>query len=334
MLATATFSQFTINSTYNLVAGDNYRMDMYDEVVSIDPGPSGTNISWDFSTISGGVYIPGEPAFCVDPAGTPYADSAAVAGANLCIRGEGTGNEGPFAYYSFTNTEQTMLGIGNTQGGGVSFTNYTDPLTGITFPCSYGSVMDDTYKYLLYNSTSGMYFMKDSGSVHTVVDAWGSITTPEAHYDNVIRFTTTTTSTMWMNFGTGWTPLGTSTDIHYSWYAENIKTDVFSITEFVDVGGYSVKYLADHNFPVGIIEQEDVSFSIYPNPASERVHIKCEKEMTSVSIFSLDGRRLESRQIYGINETSLELNQHPGGIYLIEVRYGHNEVLRERLLIQ
>ena len=87
LLSSAVFSQITLNSSYNLLPGDNYRMDIYDEIPSMDPGPAGANQTWDFSSIPGGVYIQGEESFCIDPAGTPYADSSTVATANLCIRG-------------------------------------------------------------------------------------------------------------------------------------------------------------------------------------------------------------------------------------------------------
>ena len=257
LLTSAVFCQFTMNSSYNLLPGENYRFDLYDEVVTIDPGPAGTNIIWDFSTISGGTFINGDPAFCVDPAGTPYIDSASVATANICVRGEGTSDEGQFVYYEMTNTSQTMLGLGNSQSGGTSFASYIDPLIGMEFPCSYGSNFTDTYEYQIYNTTAGMYFMKDVGTAVTTVDAWGSITTPEAHYDNVIRLKTTTTSDLFMNFGAGWVLTSSSVDIHYSWIAENMKVNVFSITEFVSVGGYSVTYLVDHNFPWGLKKKKN-----------------------------------------------------------------------------
>lgn len=335
LLTSAVFCQFTMNSSYNLVPGENYRIDSYIEIPSIDPGASGTNITWDFSTISGGTYIAGESAFCVDPAGTPFADSAAVANANLCVRGEGTSDEGPFVYHELTNSDQTMLGIGNAESGAVSFVNYMDPLTGMEFPCSYGSNFSDNYEYQIYNTTAGMYFMKDVGTATTTVDAWGSITTPEAHYDNVIRLVTTTTSDMYMNFGAGWVHTISNVDIHYSWMAENLKVSVFSITEFVSVGGYNATYLVDHNFPVGIEEQEELSFNLFPNPAGESVNILSEKAMEGVSIFSMDGRILQSRELnQGTMETSLDLNQYPKGLYLVEIRYGNGQVSHERLVKQ
>ena len=180
-----------------------------------------------------------------------------------------------------------------------------------------------------------MYFMKDSGSVHTVVDAWGSITTPTGTYENTIRLLTTTVSSQWMNFGMGWTFVGTSTLLDYTWYAENIKVSVMSITEFTDFVGYSVTYLADHNFPVGMKEQEKTSFNIYPNPAREKLHIESKDKMQNIRIFSMDGRLLQSQQLtIGKLETTLNIEQLPKGLYIVEIRFEKAEVSHKSLLKQ
>lgn len=330
LLTSAVFCQFTMNSSYNLVPGENYRMDMYNEITSMNPGPSGSNVSWDFSTISGGTYIAGEPSFCIDPAGTPYVDSTSLVGSNLCIRGEGTSDEGPFVYYAMTNSNQSMLGLGNTVGGAVSFANYDDPLIGIEFPCSYGTNISDTYKYRLYNSTAGMYMMKDSGYVMMTVDAWGSITTPEAHYDNVIRLVTTTTSYMYMNFGAGWVHTGTNVDIHYSWMAENLKINVFSITEFVTAGGYSVTYLVDHNFPLGIDEAEKIAFDIYPNPATSIIHFQCGEAIQQYRVYCINGRLIEDGNLsVGSREYYLPVSHYPPGTYILEALFEQGSVARK-----
>ncbi len=335
LLTSAVFCQFTMNSSYNLVPGENYRLDRYDDITSIDPGPSGTNVTWDFSTISGGTYAAGESVFCVDPAGTPFVDSALVAGANLCTRGPGTGNEGAFVYYSLTNADQSMLGLGVSDSGNVSFQGFVDPILAMEFPFSFGSVFSDTYKSLLFSSALGGYFMKDSGSIVTTIDAWGSITTPEAHYDNVIRLVTTSYSNLYMNLGAGWEFLGTDTVIYYSWIAKDIKIRVFSITYLVTSGGYGIHYLVDHNFPVGIQEKEELSFEMYPNPATDKVNIRSKKPMEAINLYSIDGRVLQSRELHqGVAESTLDLNQYPKGIYLVEIRYGNGQVSHERLVKQ
>ncbi len=36
LLTSSVFCQFTMNSSYNLVPGENYRMDLYNDITSID----------------------------------------------------------------------------------------------------------------------------------------------------------------------------------------------------------------------------------------------------------------------------------------------------------
>ncbi|MCD4789253.1 MAG: hypothetical protein K8R37_04575, partial [Bacteroidales bacterium] len=92
----ALFSQPTLTSSLNFTIGDTYRYDLYTDVINIDPGAGGANLVWDFGTISGGTYLEGDGAICVDPSTTAFADSAAVANANICIRSEDNPDFGPY----------------------------------------------------------------------------------------------------------------------------------------------------------------------------------------------------------------------------------------------
>lgn len=329
------FSQPTLTGSYNLEVGNTYRNDSYDGVTGIDPGPAGGGQNWDFGTIPNGTFIAGVPALCVDPAGTPFADSATVAGANLCIRNE-SGTDGPYVYYSLTNSEQVMLGLGHYESGNTSFLHYTDALTALSFPFSYGDEHSDTYKYLLWNISAGGYFMKDSGSIHVEADAWGSIITPEGTYNNVLRLTTTTESYMYMNLGAGWTFTGSSTDVAHTWYSDGLKLPVMSISEFDASQEYTVSYLVDHNFPVGIPEQEKAELKIYPNPASCRVWIKTGEEVLSVRIYSIDGRLVSEEYVPSSeNETrSISLQGYTPGLYVIKLKLKSGRFITDRLAIR
>ncbi len=329
------FSQPTLTGSYNLEVGNTYRNDSYDGVTGINPGPAGGGQNWDFSSIPNGNFIAGLPAICVDPAGTPFADSASVSGANLCTRND-TGPDGPYVYYSLTNSEQVMLGLGHYESGNTSFSHYVDELTAITFPFSYGDEHNDTYKWLLWNISAGGYFMKDSGSIHVEADAWGSIVTPEGTYNNVLRLTTTTESYMYMNFGAGWTFTGSSTDVNHSWYSDGLKLPVMSISEFDASQEYIVSYLADHNFPVGIPEQETAELKLYPNPATDRLWIQSEEELLSVRVYSMDGRLITEEYIRstgeGIWEVSLSGNKP--GLYVIEAKLKSGRFITDRLVLR
>jgi len=331
----AAFTQVTLNGSYNLEPGDTYRNDTYDGVTGINPGPAGAGVSWDFGTIPNGTFIEGIPALCVEPAGTLFADSSAVSGANLCTKNS-EGSDGPYVYYSMSGTGQTLLGLGYYESGNTSFTNYTDQLTAIEFPFAYGDEFSDTYEYLMWNVSAGGYFMRDSGSVHVEADAWGSIVTPEGSWDNVLRVTTTTVSYMWMDFGTGWVFTGIFTDVSHNWYAQGIKIPVMSISNFDDFPEYVVVYLAEHNFPVGIPEPEMNDLMIYPNPATGMVWIRSEQELRSVRIFSMDGRSLKEHYQHsaGHEMKGIPLQGMKPGLYLIEAKLKSGRFITDRLAVR
>jgi len=321
-------AQITLTGSDNLNIGDTYRYDIYDAIENIDPGPSGGGLTWDFSNISG-TYISGKPVECVNPTGTPFADSSAVQQANLCTK-TADSIDGPYVYYHLDNTGQTLLGNGHYESENVSFANYYDDLTGMEFPFTYGDTYSDSYDVKIYNVTAGGYIMRDSGSVYTEADAYGSLSTPAETYNNVLRIRTITTSYTWLNFGGEWTFTGMNSTINYNWYAVGIKVPIMTITEFVGFTGYSAQYLVENNFPVGMEEIEELDFVVFPNPASDYILFRCEQDILQCKIYSLDGRILEDTKLSsGSKLYRTQVSQYPPGIYILEARLKVGGIARE-----
>jgi len=312
-------AQITLTGSNNLEVGDTYRYDIYDEVNSLNLGTTGGGNNWDFSGISG-TFIAGMPVECVHPAGTPFADSSAVAGANLCTKNAGSPN-GTYVYYDLNSSYQVLLANGHIETGNTSFSNYYDDLYGMEFPFTYGDTYTDTYDVKIYNVTAGGYLMRDSGNVHTEADAYGNLVTPAGTYNNVLRLTTTTTSFTWMNFGGVWTFTGMSSMINYDWFAEDIKVPVMSVTEFVGFTGYSTQYLAEYNFPLGIKEHDGACFNLYPNPAGDYITIRCASNINEWKIYDMNGRVLDKGNPASDSKSCrLLLSGLPPGIYILQTR--------------
>jgi hypothetical protein len=315
-----TNAQITLTASNNLDVGDTYQYDIFDEVSSLDLGTTGSGNSWDFSGISG-IFIEGIPAECVHPAGTPFADSAAVADANICTKPAGS-LDGAYAYYNQNSSHQVLLAHGHYATGNISFANYYDDLVGMELPFTYGDTYMDGYDVKIYNVTAGGYLMRDSGTIYTEADAYGALITPAGTYNNVLRVTTTTTSFTWMNFAGVWTFTGMSSTINYDWFAEGIKVPVMSVTEFVGSTGYSTKYLSDYNFPVGIREEKLNEFDLYPNPAINQITIRCSSDIQEWKVISMNGQVLdEGRNARRSKSYYLSLSALNPGMYLLEIRY-------------
>ena len=55
--------------------------------------------------------------------------------------------------------------------------------------------------------------------------------------------------------------------------------------------------------------------------------------METINLYSIDGRMLQSRELHqGVAESSLDINQYPKGIYLVEIHYGKGEISHQRLV--
>ncbi len=333
----ALFSQPTLTSNLNFTIGDTYRYDMYHEVTNIEPGPGGTNMVWDFANVTGPTYIEGYGGICVDPTTTPFADSAAVANANICLRSEETPEESPYQYIESNNFSQEIIAMGFLGGGSSNFTTYTNPQTIIEYPFTYGDSFDDTWELIMYSPDMGYYFNRDSAIVTVEADAYGTITTPVGVFQNALRIKTTTTDYSWTNYdGTGWISNGSFTDISYQWYAPDIKIPVMSISEPEWLPGYMVSYLVEHNFSVGIEEMADMHLKIFPNPTTDRVTIKTDKIISHVRICSLNGQGVDIHKLKAnkTNQISIDLSKYPEGIYLIEVGFDDGNVRREKIVKQ
>ncbi len=327
------FSQTVLNGDNNFSIGDTFRSDSYVEVTSIDPGSDGANCTWDYSTITGGTYVMGEGGICVDPNTTLFADSAAVASANICIRSIDNPNDGFFHYHECNSTSINLLAFGLYNSGSGSFCTYYNELTALQFPFAYGDSFDDTWELLMYSFDMGYYYNRDSSIVTVEADAYGTIITPTGEFQNVLRVKRTTIDYSWSNYsGTEWVLLGAFTDTQYDWYAPNIKIPVMSMlaAEWMP-GSFNVTYLVEHNFSTGIDEKLEHQLEIFPNPSQDRASIISDKRFNTVRIISLNGQQLETIST-SAKQYPLDLSNYPKGVYFIEIAFEDGTVQREKML--
>ncbi|MCD4682005.1 MAG: T9SS type A sorting domain-containing protein, partial [Bacteroidales bacterium] len=142
----------------------------------------------------------------------------------------------------------------------------------------------------------------------------------------------------WSNpTGGEWTPLGSFTDIQYEWYALNMKVPVMIIQEMDWLpGSYTVRYLVEHNFTLGIEDRTDIHLEIFPNPTTDKVTIKTDEMINRVSIYSLIGHQMDiiNSQAGPQHQQTIDLSKYPKGVYLIEVGFEDGSVVRERIIKQ
>lgn len=326
-VALSVFSQPVLNSYINVSIGDTYRYDGYSEVSNIEPGPGGANLTWDFSGITGEIFYEGAAAVCVAPSNTPFADSAAIADANICT--SPVDGIGPYQYYDNDNSSQNLIAMGFMAESGNSFSTYTDIFTALEFPFTYNDSFDDTWELISFNFNGFYHNRRDSSFMTVEADAYGTITTPLGVFPNALRIKRTTTDYSWMKFEAGgdWISFGSFTDIEYSWFAPNIKTPVMYINEMEGFPNYEARYLVEYNFSVGIEEQSVVQLDIFPNPTTERVTIKTAETIKRVIVYSLNGQQMGEA-----SSQTIDLSKYPKGIYLIKVGFEDGNIITERII--
>ncbi|MCF8388523.1 MAG: T9SS type A sorting domain-containing protein [Bacteroidales bacterium] len=330
-------AQPVLNNNLNFAIGDYYRIDGWNTVNNIDPGGPGSNLVWDFEVVDGQDFFVGEAAICVDPAGTPFNDSAGATGANIAIKLFDS-DEGPYQYYKSNLNSRELLAMGWYEAGNTSFTNYLSNYTDLQFPLNFGDDFDFNTELLMYSVDMGHYIMRDSGHVYIEADAWGSIVTPAESYSNVLRLKTTSVIHSWYKFDIGepWLYLGEFTDISYNWYAPNIKAPVLTIFEFLfdkqQESMFSLHYLAEYDFPAGIESFENEHISLFPNPAKNHVNVLGLDQYLAeeIIIYDMHGREVLKQNVMN---SCLDVSALRQGCYFVELRTKRKSLTR-KLMIQ
>lgn len=95
------------------------------------------------------------------------------------------------------------------------------------------------------------------------------------------------------------------------------ETGVMKTVEFTTVG-------------IGCEELTNVTFSIYPNPASEYVKVSSDVNIDEISVFSVDGKTVYSQSV-NQQETTIDLSGFNNGIYIVRM-ISNGEVVVRRIV--
>jgi hypothetical protein len=328
-------AQPVLTNSMNFAIGDSYRMDSYIDLTTANPGASGANVSWDFETITGGTYIEGTTAICVDPSGTPFADSAVVAISNMCIRPVESPYHGAYQYYNSGAGSRDLLAMGWFETGNTSFGTYQGPLKALEFPLGFNDSFSGTYDYTSYHLDFGYYFMRDSAEVETVADAWGTLKTPIGEFENVLRLKTITTSYSWYRFeaGTPWMFMGVFTDIQYDWYLPGIKVPLLILQAFdySENSFYNILFLAEYNFLTKVGGVEQTKINLFPNPSTDQFTILSDgQEIIRISLYNQQGQKVLEQS--GENK-NINVSMFKPGLYMVYVQTPET-VIQQKIIIK
>jgi len=291
-------------SQFNFLSAGSFTYKYQAGQTAVSPGPSGANVTWNFTSLGQGSNLSYTTAACPGDS-----DCGTFPGANQVL------NVGTMAKLYYEKTNSALEQVGEKASGTMV---YSDPMRYMQFPITFNQTYSDTYASSNGSDTR-------NGTVTSTIDGYGTLQTPAGTYTDVLRqkiveHATVTTNGM------------TSTMIltHYYWMKADMHHYIMSIVSAEITGTpvpvpatYAVAYTTATG-SVGIDAQAALAgkADIYPNPADKDLRITTDDlPIGRVEIFNILGQKLLDKNIdkphcFSVTLNGLELNS---GHYFVKI---------------
>lgn len=270
---------------------------------AINPGPSGANQTWNFSTLVANTV---DTLTFTNPNWLPF--DTAFPNSNL-------------AMINSTDSSQTF--IENISSGLFVDGAYINPGNGVGFkvihfnPSQQGNVFPDTYNSSFANTsevdltfpyTSPKIPGMDSARIKQITDqsvktdGWGNIITPLGTFNSLRhRARVIQTDTVWIHdiplFG-GWIVAQATLDTswHFSWMANNVGYTLLQFDSLKADTIRKIEWLKVLPVVGSVNEVSSISeLNIFPNPAMSQINFEIKNaEIAAIEIFDLSGKRISN----------------------------------------
>ena len=307
-----------------------------DTMPTVNEGSAGASQTWNFATL---------PTHRVDtitftlPQFTPYGGT--FPGANLAADNNIDGTQS-FIYLNSASSGIEINGQASDPfGTGVIAFPFSNTETLITFPSTYNTAFTDTASGVLqmyYGQDPGIGFTVDSFRVHStvmknsVMDAWGSVTTPAGTYNalrqNVKRLQYDTIDIY--AFGNWFYEYYTQMDSNrvYSYWANSVGFPVAELTDEQETGTITQAWWLQSTALVGIPENNNAaSASLYPNPASDNItFVSAGTNAVFITIYDMNGQLVEKQSVTG-DRAGLNVSSYAAGMYFYQASDANGNVV-------
>jgi len=293
----------------------------------LEPGPGGANQNWNYGDVQSENT---EQIDVISPSGTPFENSFPEANITFSFEDE---DGQVYSYADLSSAEMLSYGVGIIADTGNLIMHYTDPDKQMEFPFSYQDTFTDDF---FANFQAMGMTVHRRGTSTVTADAWGSITTPETNFNNVLRVKaeTNTVDSVWL--GSVFIMARTSSSTDYSWYTGDDGYPVFTITisqndQASDTSG-SYKTSAQS---VGETANNLSNIRVYPNPASSILYVSIPLENEAdlnISLLDLTGKEIIRKEHdFSVqrNPVTLDLNDLSPGMYFLRVNDGQHSFTKK-----
>ncbi len=103
----------------------------------------------------------------------------------------------------------------------------------------------------------------------------------------------------------------------------------FHSDDSVNDWGWKAWVSCDTN--VGIVNNKQLTATVFPNPAKSYVAVRCAVPLRSVELFTLSGQRIKTREV-AAKEAKLELNGVAPGLYLLKINSAEGSTVKKLLV--
>ena len=322
ILAGTASAQITINQSDLPVAGLAYTL-AGDDTYSAPIPAGGASQSWNYSGLNN--FFTDTTAF-IPAAGTPYA--AQFPSANLASYDP---NGGTYTYFITNTNGFYTAGAADTTlpGGGIFF---TPPYLYVPTPFTYNSTRNSSARAQINfsvfdSSTMTNYNFRINHNVQTsfLCDGWGSLTLPNATYNNTLRVRVTEhnyDSLLVDLLGIGFYTLvsaDSSTSVAYRWVGHGPALYLLGLeTDSTGTMAISSEYL-DNYLLLGTqtAPSPRAVATAYPNPATDKVRFAWSTAFDAVTLtlYNVAGQRVVETAFAGMQQLDVPVGHLPPGLY-------------------
>ncbi|MDQ3045930.1 MAG: T9SS type A sorting domain-containing protein [Bacteroidota bacterium] len=276
------------------------------------PGTSGASQTWNLSSMSG---TSAGATNVITASSGPNASSFPLA-----TVGNNNTTEGSCIYYQTSSSALKNYGI----VAGTTVIPYSNPEDMLHFPFAYTNTYTDPWAGSFVSS--GYTFFR-SGSTAVTADGYGTLTTPNGTYTNVMRIHFVQTYQDSADVG-GFPYVIDYVNDEYLWYRDGMPhsalAGVYSLVATpggTSPGGFYI------SSAVGIEENSALtSMEVYPNPATEQLNVDLtltESKNVEVRIFNSLGQQVQvingENGAQGLNSLKVQVTELPEGIYFAQI---------------
>ena len=331
-------------SDYYQLGGEYLRINKFDiELNSVSIGSSGTNITWDFSTVDfAHPSVMFDTISCVLPNGTPFFNEPGMNYnlSNYCLRKDTetfSPEDDTYFYYKLENDSLNF--IGDWADNGISekwFYSFSNLRTDLIFPFTYNDIHTDLFE-AAFLDMSGSDWHYQSGSTEVTVDGYGEIITPDGNtiYNTVRVKEVVNIEDSNVLFG-----VNNYINTSYYWYSADeegpiLQLDMHPTLPNTINNAYYFKKIGQTSSISEI--PETPYFNIYPNPTSNSFSISIvgnSNDDFAISIYNYSGKLVKKKENILTNSVFTNSEDLSPGIYIVELSDKKMPIGRQKLVIQ